>query len=421
MNEKYNIRFFFDYGGFRDGSCLWMGDERTEEAFGTPIKPEKLPLSTATVEKIHELSDWFQDSLDWSNAWKGIIYSQEECDRFNAAAQQLFEDIKSELGESFELVNEQDVLTPGSGAYAYTQIADYHPFRSAKAQAEYLAQYDEQAKAWPVASETRMIDTFYGPTYVRISGSASAPPLVLLHGAGGNSLGWISYIKQLSGPYRTFAVDNICDYGRSISRRPVKNMAQMVDWLDSVLTALDLTRGINLIGESYGGALAGRYALRFPQRLRKAALLAPICTVQPISLAFYLRGLPAILPYRATNKRFLRWILEDLTRGNETLLNELVDSMMMAKRCFKPGHGVTRFSLLPPVMTDAELQALQQVPILFLLGEKEKIYSAQKAVQRLNRVAPQLQVAIVPQAGHDFIGTQVEQVNRRVLAFLQQP
>jgi pimeloyl-ACP methyl ester carboxylesterase len=266
-----------------------------------------------------------------------------------------------------------------------------------------------------------MIDTAYGPTYVRISGSASAPPLVLLHGAGGNSLNWVSYVKELSAAYRTVAVDNICDYGRSISRRPVKNMAEMVNWLDEVLTALDLTQGINLIGVSYGGGLAAQYALHFPRRLRKVALLAPLCTVQPIRLEFYLHGAPATLPYRSINKHFLRWLLDDLTQDNDALLDKLVDGLMLSKRCFKPGHGVTRFSLLPPVMTDAELQALQQMPILFLLGEKEKIYSAQKAMQRLNRVAPRLQAEIVPGAGHDFIGTQVQQVNRRVLAFFQQP
>ena len=64
------------------------------------------------------------------------------------------------------------------------ELPAYHPFRSAEAKEEYLALYDRRIKRWPVASETRMIETSHGHTFVRISGPVDAPPLVLLHGAG---------------------------------------------------------------------------------------------------------------------------------------------------------------------------------------------------------------------------------------------
>ena len=66
-----------------------------------------------------------------------------------------------------------------------------YPFRSAGAKAEYLALYLERAKAWPVASETRLIETSSGQTFVRVSGRLTDPPLVLLHGIRGNSLMWV--------------------------------------------------------------------------------------------------------------------------------------------------------------------------------------------------------------------------------------
>jgi len=68
------------------------------------------------------------------------------------------------------------------------QTSAFHPFKSAQAKDEYLTFYDQQAKAWPVASETKLVDTFLGQTFVRISGPRSAPPLVLLPGSVLNSM-----------------------------------------------------------------------------------------------------------------------------------------------------------------------------------------------------------------------------------------
>ncbi len=65
---------------------------------------------------------------------------------------------------------------------------EYHPFKSAEAKEMYLQAYDALAQQWSVPAETRMVDTSYGQTLVRISGPEDAPSLVLLHGLGGNSL-----------------------------------------------------------------------------------------------------------------------------------------------------------------------------------------------------------------------------------------
>ena len=70
-----------------------------------------------------------------------------------------------------------------------------------------------------------------------------------------------------------------------------------------------------------------------------------------------------------------------------------------------------------PVIRDKALQGLR-VPTLVLVGENEKIYSTQKAVGRLNRVAPQIQTEIIPQAGHDLWIVQAELVTKKIIDFL---
>ena len=87
------------------------------------------------------------------------------------------------------------------------KMTAYHPFRSVEAKERYLLLYDSIAKKWPIDSESRMVDTFYGQTFVRISGQVDAPPLVLLPGVNENSLQWMPNIEDLSNDYRTFAID----------------------------------------------------------------------------------------------------------------------------------------------------------------------------------------------------------------------
>ena len=50
----------------------------------------------------------------------------------------------------------------------------------------------------------------------------------------------------------------------------------------------------------------------------------------------------------------------------------------------------------------------------------EKIYSAQKAIQRLRKVAPNIETEVIPNAGHDLTIVQAEMVNTKVLKFLKQ-
>lgn len=318
------------------------------------------------------------------------------------------------------------VIIVAFGIWVYTlrfsgpdamEMSDYHPFRSPEAKIEYLRLYDERATLWPVASETRIVETSYGQTFVRISGRPDASPLVLLPGGGGNSLLWAPNIAGLSEHYRTYAVDDIYGYGRSVPTRAMEDSDDIVNWLDELFTALQLGDNINLMGISYGGWQTSQYALRFANRLDKIVLIAPAATIFPLSGEWVKHAILMMIPHRYFLKNTVFWIFEDLVQQDETsriFVEDWVEEIFVALRCFK-------FKMLvpPTVLTDQELEGIK-VPTLFLVGENEKIYSAQSAVQRLNDVAPRIKTEIIQDCGHDIWILQKETVNRNVLAFLNQ-
>lgn len=297
-------------------------------------------------------------------------------------------------------------------------MTEFHPFKSEAAQQNYLALYDERESTWPVPFETRMVETSYGSTFVRVSGPENGPVLVLLHGFGGNSLQWMPNVADLSQAHRVFAVDTIGDNGRSIYTRPMESPADYVAWLDEVFTGLALENEINLVGLSFGGWITTQYALSYPGRLGKIVLLAPAGTVLPISPEWIQRAMVGFLPHRYFVKSFLYWLLEDyVQQGEESrqMIDGWVEEAYVAGRSFKPRSVVS-----PHVLSNSDWQRMR-VPTLFLVGENEKIYSAQQAVERLNSVAPAIKTEIIPDAGHDLTLVQAEVVNALILDFLEGP
>jgi pimeloyl-ACP methyl ester carboxylesterase len=293
---------------------------------------------------------------------------------------------------------------------------DYHPFKSPEAKEQFLKVYDQRGKNWPVPSTNRLIKIEYGPTFVRISGPETAPPLVLLHGAGGNSLMWIPNVKELSEKFRTYAVDMIDGGGRSVYTRPIQTADHLTEWLDQLFAALHLEDHINLAGLSYGGWVTCQYALRFPQRLSGIVMLAPAGAVLPFSKEWIQRAIRMIQPEKENIREFFFWLMEDTAKKDDLsrqMLDGFVEDAYLALQSFKSKPPVN-----PVVLTDEQWQSMK-VPALFLVGRNEKIYSPVEAVERLNRVAPQIKTQIVPDAGHDLTIVQAKMVNQIILGFFR--
>ena len=55
-----------------------------------------------------------------------------------------------------------------------------------------------------------------------------------------------------------------------------------------------------------------------------------------------------------------------------------------------------------------------------MVGENEKIYSPHEVLERLNKVAPQIQTKMILNAGHDLSMVKAETVNNLIIEFINQ-
>jgi pimeloyl-ACP methyl ester carboxylesterase len=287
------------------------------------------------------------------------------------------------------------------------------PFKTSSGKAMFFAAYDAVLKRWPVPFEEIDVPTRFGTTHVTVSGPQDAPPLVLLHGYIATSMMWALNIGDFSQRHRVYAIDTMGQPGKSVPSEPIGSAADYVAWLTATLDALHLGR-VDLVGQSFGGWLALKYAIGAPDRVRRLALLSA-GGILPISLQFTLRGmLMMLVPTRFTVKSFWLWAG---FRGAPAHIEDwrVRDLMYLGIKHFRMPPETLRIAASP--VSDDELRAMR-MPVLFLMGKNEVLCDPAAALARARRLVPDFEGELIPHCRHDMCATRYRIVDALVLEFL---
>jgi pimeloyl-ACP methyl ester carboxylesterase len=250
--------------------------------------------------------------------------------------------------------------------------------------------YDRVLESWPIPYDLRIVPTRHGDTSVIVSGNGDKPPIILLHGSASNAITWAGDVETYTRDYTVYAVDILGEPGKSAPNRLPYEGAAFDEWLEDVRTGLNLSK-VTLVGLSFGGWVATRYALTYAQHVEAVVLLNPGGVVphrpggllQLVSLSFF--GTWGM-------NRSMRLLFAD-----EPIPEGTTEAMMVISKHFRPRSA-------PPVFTDAELGSLT-IPVLLIVGEKDCLFDAQAAASRVNTLIAHSEVQVVPGAGHAIVYT----------------
>jgi pimeloyl-ACP methyl ester carboxylesterase len=276
-------------------------------------------------------------------------------------------------------------------------------------QTQFTQAYDAVLAQWPTPVDVLELKSEYGTTRVNACGPKSAPPLILLPGGGATSTVWFANVAALSADHRVYAVDVICDHGRSIaSGTPVTSLRALMAWLDTVLDGLEIA-GAALCGHSYGAWIALQYALHAPTRVSKLALLDPTQSFTGFNPAFLLRAVPVML--RPSPERTLKNLAWE-TSGAD------LDPAWLKLLAAEASSPRPKYVTAAPAKPDA-LRTLT-IPVLLLLAGRTKAHSVARVEAKARTRIRDLTVSTLPEASHFTLpALHADDVNRELLAFLR--
>jgi poly(3-hydroxyoctanoate) depolymerase len=252
---------------------------------------------------------------------------------------------------------------------------------------------------------------------LQVSTEGGGPPLLLIMGIGGNLEMWRPF-RELLGGVTTIAYDAPGTGGSPVRRCP-QRMPSLARLAVGLLDQMGLDR-VDVLGYSFGGAVAQELARGWPRRVRRLILGATHAGLGSVP------GNPLALSLLATPLRYyseahLRWMLPIAmggASGRDPAAAARQAHLRFASRPSVLGYAwqlaaVTGWSSLP------WLHRIPQ-PTLIVLGEKDPLIPTVNARLMRSRL-PDARTHIVRGGGHLFLMDQPEEVVDVVEDFLRGP
>lgn len=279
-------------------------------------------------------------------------------------------------------------------------------YNTPEIRARFHAIYDEKMREWPIPYDDLFVDTRYGKVHVIASGSPSAPPLLLLHASGVAGWSWKFNAGELSRHFRVYAVDTIGDAGKSEYNDlawVLKTRDDQAELYAEITDGLGVRRSY-VAGASEGGFIGTNYALVFPERVERLALLGPMGytgatgSVVRISLAQF-------FPLPAVQQATFRWAF-----GNHPRIDaEFGEWFTLLMKGTYPAK-------VAPLPIPSEVRRTLSVPTMFVFGTRDRLVGSPANARDLVDDIPEVRVEVV-EAGH-LMGAEVpEEINRLLIDF----
>ena len=244
----------------------------------------------------------------------------------------------------------------------------------------------------------------------------AGPALLFLHGAGSNAATWWQQLPAFSARHTCLTMDIRC-FGRSAA--PTNEFA-LGHFVADALALLDHEEldQVVVIGQSLGGMIGLKFALRHPQRVCGfVACDSSLAVDHPALLASVERRLRTVqalaIEQRSLGRKFLAEqpalaaLYAQINHFNASAHRIAPEAWQQALGRLNEPQSLTRV---------AELAALA-CPTLFVVGAEDPIVPV-SAMQDLAAVVPGSEVVVIEHAAHSAYFERPAEFNRHVLRFL---
>ena len=234
--------------------------------------------------------------------------------------------------------------------------------------------------------------------------------IIFIHGSGpGVSAyaNWRLCMPELAKKFRIIAPDMV---GFGYTDRPEDITYSMELWVQQIIDLMDALKleKVNLVGNSFGGALALCLIIKYPQRFNRVVLMGSV------GLSFDLTfGLDKAWGYTPSLEN-MKELLDIFAYNRELVTDDL--ARMRYEASIRPGFQESFSSMFPAPRQDGidlmqsdenEIKKIDK-EVLIIHGREDKVIPLDNSI-RLNRLIKKSQLHVFGECGH---WTQIEHKNR---------
>ena len=239
-------------------------------------------------------------------------------------------------------------------------------------------------------------------------------PLLLLHGIGAHIDMWAPFERLLNG--REVIAFDAPGTGESSSLTRPRRMDGLAQIVCDLVDALGHER-VDVLGVSFGGALAQEFARRHPDRVRRLVL----CSTSAGLVCVPPRPLPLLLvmsPARYYHPALFRFIMPRLAGGRTARDPGALAKQADARLSRPPDLLGYAFQLYAACgWTSAHYLHRLTQPTLVIAGDDDRVIPLANA-RFLARRIPDARLQVVAGGGHAFLLDEPESVVEEIQAFL---
>ncbi len=276
--------------------------------------------------------------------------------------------------------------------------------------------YDRSMELWRGDYTEDWVETEYGRTHIIVSGPADAKPLILLPGLFADATMWYANAGDFAREYRVYAVDLLVYGGKSEpSSKKIADTTDYSAWFAALLDHYGY-RSTAVAGLSYGSWLGLALARELPGRISALIMLDPSETFAKMRSAMIWKGFRyfMLFPNRRKYTEFFDWMGGGYSDPDvDVWFEHMLDVIEYGSVSMR---NVPQHRVYAPEELD-----MVTMPVLVLAGGKPIIYkNPEKFTSNARKALPHAKVELVPDTGHSLNIEKPEQVNSRVLRFLEE-
>ena len=215
-------------------------------------------------------------------------------------------------------------------------------------------------------------------------------PLLILHGWGGSSNSWVEVQKILAKQNFKVIILDLPGFGKSISPPSPWTVEDYCQFIVNFINRIGLEK-INLMGHSFGGRIAIKFAVLYPERLKKLILCASAGIKHPLNFFQKIIFKLAIFGNFLFSKRPFKRFKDVAQNFFYTFLRQ---------KDYAKAKGIMKETLKKVLEEDLRPELSQiKINTLLIWGEKDKAVPIKDAYLMKEHI-PQSVLEIIPGASH---------------------